>query len=262
MGGNISQYDQEPARPAGRARAQNRLSEGSATLSGTVDTKKDSGGCVVYGYNHNNKVELDVRPEGQLPQLEELSFPLFLMEDMIKWGNKGGWTILQSLKIDNTSIIPAFADRVPALRSLQANVPWTDMQLYKPHFCRLGSLEELTLNGKDMRFPRDILEVYGPTLTSLTVHVPKPYVPERRPDIPLAELQWLKKTCPKLKALGMDMKRNGQWVGLLSIPNSCSLSPCTANAIVSQLTTNPALHLPARARHIPQPNRPHARTRR
>jgi hypothetical protein len=39
-----------------------------------LSIKKDSGGCVVYGYNPNNKVELDV---DQLPQLEELSFPLF-----------------------------------------------------------------------------------------------------------------------------------------------------------------------------------------
>jgi hypothetical protein len=153
------------------------------------------------------------------------------MEDMIKWGNKRGWANLQILKIDNTSIIPAFADRVPALRSLLANVLWTNMQLYKPHFCRLGPLEELTLNGKDMRFPRDILEVYGPALTSLKVHAPEPYDPERQPDIPLADLQWLRKTCPKLKTLGVDMNRNGQWAVPLSFSNHCSLSPCLASAV-------------------------------
>jgi hypothetical protein len=116
---------------------------------------------------------------------------------------------------------------------------------------RCNGLKNSFWNGKDMCFPRDILEVCGPTLTSLVVHVPEPYDPERRPDISLADLQWLKEKRPKLKTLGVDMNLNGQWVGPLPIPNSCSLSPRPANAIVSQLTTNPALRLPVELATFP-----------
>jgi len=73
-------------------------------------------------------------------------------------------------------------------------------------------------------FPRDILGVYDPTLTGLTVHVLTPYDPERRPDSPIADLQWLKKTCPRLKALGVDMNRSDQWVVPLAFPLSSKCS--------------------------------------
>jgi hypothetical protein len=37
-----------------------------------LSTGEDSSGCVVYGYNPNNKVELNVKPEDQVQRLEEL----------------------------------------------------------------------------------------------------------------------------------------------------------------------------------------------
>jgi hypothetical protein len=63
-----------------------------------------------------------------------------------------------------------------------------------------------------MRFPFDILQAYRETLTNLTVHAPEPYDPERRPDIPIAELQQLNAICPNLQMLSVDMNRDGQWV--------------------------------------------------
>jgi hypothetical protein len=136
---------------------------------------------------------------------------------MVTWGDMSGWTYLQSLKIRNYSILQVFGECVPRLRSMLANVPWADLQLNKQLFFRLGPLEELTLDGKEMRFPFDILEIYVQTLTSLAVHAPEPYDPERRPDIPLAGLQLLNATCPYLKNLGMDTNRDGELVSLLYV---------------------------------------------
>jgi len=173
---------------------------------------QESAGCVMFGWDPNRNVELDVRSQDQLPQLEELAFPLFSVQDMVKWGDMGGWANLRSLKIKNSNILQAFAGRVPCLQSLVADVTWNDLQLNKLLFFRLGPLEELVLNGKEMRFPFDILEAYGKTLTILTVHAPEPYDPERRSDIPIAELQQLNAICPNLQNLGVDMNRDGEWV--------------------------------------------------
>jgi hypothetical protein len=92
---------------------------------------QESPGCVIFGRDPNKNVELDVRPQDQLPQLEELTFPLFSIQDMIKWGDMGGWTNLRSLKIKNSNILQAFAGRVPCLQSLVADVTWNDLQLNK-----------------------------------------------------------------------------------------------------------------------------------
>jgi hypothetical protein len=58
--------------------------------------------------NPDGKVGLDVRPEDRLPQLEELSYPLFSLQDMIKWGDKGSWENLKSLKVEKSGILQAF----------------------------------------------------------------------------------------------------------------------------------------------------------
>jgi hypothetical protein len=148
--------------------------------------------------------------------------------------------------------------RVPRLRCLQVDVSRADLQLKKQLSFRLGSPEELTLDGKDMSFPFDILEIYGETLTSLRVHAPEPYDPERRPDILLVDLQRLNAICPKLKRFGVDMNRDGQWTSLLSLYISDSwrtLLLSSDHSIVS--TNNPVLRLPQRTRSIPRANPPH-----
>jgi hypothetical protein len=167
---------------------------------------------------------------------------------------------LQSLKVKSPDILQAFAGRVPRLRCLQVDVSRADLQLKKQLFFRLGPLEELTLDGKDISFPFDILEIYGETLTSLRVHAPEPYDPERRPDTLLVDLQRLNAICPKLKRLGVDMNRDGQWTSLLSLyiyPIRGAPSSYLAIIASSQLTNNPALRLPQRTRPIPRANPPH-----
>lgn len=156
---------------------------------------KDSGGCIQYGWDPDSPTELDVRPGDQLPQLEELSFPLnsndtlFSMSDLVKWGNMGGWTRLKSLKINDTMTLGAFAGRVPALRSLHTNVSSDNLLLNSSLFNGLGPIEELAFHGEGMQFPLDILDVYIGTLKSLSIHAPEPYVPKTPPDISLTDLQ-------------------------------------------------------------------------
>lgn len=93
-----------------------------------------------------------------------------------------------------------------------------------------------------MPFPFDILEIYVETLTTLTVHVPEPYDPERRLDITLVELQLLNATCPNLKSLGVDMNRDGEWVSLLYVSDILRPLPLFGDrGIISKLTSNLAL---------------------
>jgi hypothetical protein len=93
-----------------------------------------------------------------------------------------------------------------------------------------------------MRFPFDILEIYVETLTTLTVHAPESYDPERRPDITLVELQLLNATCPNLKSLGVDMNTDGDWVSLLYVSHILRPLPLFGDhGIISKLTSNLAL---------------------
>ena len=179
---------------------------------------KQKPGCVRYAFQPHEG--LNVQPDDRLPQLEELSEelpdPTFLIEDIIKWGDKGGWANLQSLMIAGAITLQAFSGRVPRLQSLQASVSWSDLEQHKSAFSRLGPLQTLVLRGWDLHLPCDILTAYSNTLTDLAILRLEPHHPSHQsPGITVAELQQLNEACPRLQRLQIDLKCDGRWVSSL-----------------------------------------------
>lgn len=178
-----------------------------------LQMEKLSGGCVMYGWEPGLEVELNVREGENLPMFEDLSFPMFSTEDIIRWGDMGGFSRLKTLRLSTESTnIEAFIGRMPNLRSLTLELPWNDIKDSEAHLAKITGLEELVLSGYGMEFPFGILESNADTLTHLTVHAPEPYDPDRRPDVPLEDLKRLRETCMNLTFLAVDINREGEWV--------------------------------------------------
>jgi hypothetical protein len=176
---------------------------------------QQSGGCVMYGWEPGLEVELGVREGENLPHLEDLSFPMFSSEDIIRWGDMGGFSRLKALSLSRgSSNIEAFIGRMPNLRSLTLELPGEDIKASETCLAKITGLEELVLNGYGMEFPFGILESNADTLKSLTIHAPEPYDPRRRPGVPEEDLKRLRETCMNLTDLAVDINREGEWVSL------------------------------------------------
>ena len=186
----------------------------SSTNLRKLNMTYNTGGCVAYAFDPSLQVELNVRTGDRLPQLEELSFPIFSITDLSRWGEIEGWSKLRVLKLSR-NIVGAFNGRVPCLRSLTLNIPWSQLETLDWRLSQMSGLEELILNGDGMRFPFDLLAANSDTLRTLSVHAPEPYSPEMRTDIPVSDIQRLNETCPKLKSLSVDLNRDGKWVSSL-----------------------------------------------
>lgn len=229
-----------------------------------LEMYQQSGGCVRYGYQPELNVEFDVREGEQLPQLEELAFPMFSSRDMVRWGDMGGFSRLKVLKLSGYSTgIGAFVGRTPCLRSLTLDLPWEDIKASEQYLVQITGLEELVLSGYGMEFPFGLLEKNSDSLTALTVHAPEPCDPHRRPDVQLSVLQKLRETCPNLTFLAVDINREGEWVSLRSL----FLSPLYLSHYLKphKLTFPPptaALRLPRRAVQVPPSHTPKAHGRR
>jgi hypothetical protein len=233
-----------PAEPQSRRIAKLSLFNilRSSTNLRKLNLTQDNGGCVVFGFDPSLEIDLNVRVGDQLPQLEELSFPIFSITDMSRWGNMGGWSKLRVLKLSrNAWALEAFNGRVPCLRSLTLNIPWSQLESLEWRLSQMSILEELVLNGDGMRFPFNLLAANSDTLRTLTVHAPEPYSPKMRPDIPISDIWRLNETCPKLKFLSVDINRDGQWVSslpqflfmILSIIYKESIEPITNQSLAA-----------------------------
>ena len=181
-----------------------------------LNITQDSGGSVVVGFGSVLETNLNVQEGDQLPQLEELSFPIFSFTDMSRWGDIGGWSRLRVLKLSrNAWGLEAFNGRVPCLRSLTLDIPWSQLESSEWRLSQISILEELVLIGDGMRFPFNLLAANSDTLRSLTVYALEPPSPKLRPNIPISDIWKLNETCPKLKFLSVDINRDGQWVSSL-----------------------------------------------
>lgn len=98
------------------------------------------------------EVDLNIRENDELPQLEELSFPIFSVLDMSRWGNIGGWSKLKILKLrqKNAQGIESFNGQVPCLRSLELEIPWSKFEDIERRLSQITTLEELVLTGDAM----------------------------------------------------------------------------------------------------------------
>jgi hypothetical protein len=204
----------------------------SSTNLRKLNITQDRGGCVIYVANSGLDIDLNVRVGEQLPQLEELSFPIFSLTDISRWGDMEGWSRLRVLKLSrNAWVLEAFNGRVPCLRSLTLNVGWLELESLDSRLPQISMLEELVLNGDGMRFPFNLLAVNSDTLRTLTVHSPEPDSLKMWHDIPISDIRRLNETCPKLKFLSVDMNRDGQWVSSLPQFSSMILSTICKESI-------------------------------
>jgi hypothetical protein len=203
-----------------------RLLRSSPNLRKLTIGEYENSSTFAYSYPPEDEVELEVKARDQLPQLEELSYPLFSDHDLTRWGEQGGWGRLRSLKINSSKYLRAFAGHAPCLKFLQVFLWAEDFQSQKSYLTMLGPLEELTLYTLEMKFPFEVLSAYEETLTSLSIYASEAAGYPAQQDLSTQMLQKINRACPKLANLGVNISKEKYWVSLPIMASHSSSDSC------------------------------------
>jgi hypothetical protein len=156
------------------------------------------------------------------PKLHSLDLTYFAFiptED--HWINYADLSQLKKLRLAGDTFLPALAPRMSALKSLRVSPSNRESPLINQYLAKFKLLHKLNLWGYTKQFDRRLLEHLGQKLCILRLHDPTESYGERiRPVLSKADLEFIGKTCPHLKTLGIDinyekddMKPNeGSWV--------------------------------------------------
>lgn len=151
----------------------------------------------------------DIKLESPLPQLLELSVAdrTFEVDDLLTWGAKGGWKKLKKITVWDHRLLQGFNGCEQSLRSIRlidAKQGWED-NIGK--ICsRTMNLTELKIRTEDSRVPVSILEICGPSLTTLAIHHQDrgndwSYIK----DTPFKFLRAIQRLCPKVTNLALNL---------------------------------------------------------
>ncbi|KAF6225888.1 hypothetical protein HO133_009890 [Letharia lupina] len=115
----------------------------------------------------------DLKPEFLLPQLAELTIAdrTFEVDDLLKWGAKGGWTKLIKITLWDDRLLYGFQGCEQSLRSISLLHTKAGNENALVSICsRTIRLTELKIKTEESRLPFSALMICGPSLETLAIH--------------------------------------------------------------------------------------------
>ena len=153
----------------------------------------------------------DLKPDFLLPQLAELTIAdkTFEVDDLLKWGAKGGWTKLTKITLWDDRLLYGFQGCEQSLRSISLLHTKAENENALVSICsRTIRLTELKIKTEESRLPFSALMICGPSLETLAIHPHRDALDNwiNMQDVPLCLLQAIQRLCPGLTNLALNLR--------------------------------------------------------
>ena len=232
-----------PREPVARNTAKKDLVKAikKCTNARSLNVSLEPPGCKRFRWS-SQEVRVELLENDKIPCLSDVSIrdPPFPWNDFRKWGQKGGWSVLESLTLRKYEQLPVFQGCEATLRSLNIIDGWEIDDTALGDFCsNLECLEELRICGTIVEVPVDTLRRCGQHLKRLEVHTygfdcPSYYMERLEASLKPLDMR-INEWCPSLSFVALDVKCNDEeWVSLLHCFHTSPLVTSTSYIPFSQ----------------------------